>query len=266
MQLRPQDILKLDEILKPCVELTSLSLALYIVNYNDALRHKLANDLSLLLGHHLTVKRLVLRNFNGYEDKYPLPTSLETLVLMGSFLTSSTPHIRDLTILNPCCHSQSDMEGCLKFVESQAETLVSLDIDFSKNGQQPTVDSLKRMAKCLAEFNELQRFKYKVQTVHDMLVILREVMPLIAINESLNSYTIISDHCFLGYDKDILQQLQLAMKTLCIGRRRLLDFALLICADHRGGSIAIPIVEYEDLWEVVGDRCRYPESYFSKTI
>src|SRR6218665_410729 len=140
--IKPEDILKLDEILKPCVELTSLSLELYWAERNDAVRQKLANDLSLLIGHHPTLKRLVLRDFEdllvGYWDKYRLPTSLETLEVHRTILmhvdlehgkdASTTSHIRDLTISSKT--SLSDIEGYLKFVESHAETLVSLHIDF----------------------------------------------------------------------------------------------------------------------------------------
>src|SRR6218665_2894518 len=243
MRIKPEDILKLDNILKPCVELTSLSLALCANQRNDTVRRKLANNLSLLISHRPTLKRLVLDNFEdllvGYWDKYRLPTSLETLVLYNSILmrvdlepgtdASTTSHIRDIEILSfSCSVSPSEIEGYLKFVESHAETLVSLDINLSKNEHQPTVDSLKRMAKRLAQFNKLQSFKYNVRNVQDILVILRDVMPLIASNQSLNGYSISSDRCVLGYDKDILQQLQLAMKTICIGRKRLLDFAILI--------------------------------------
>src|SRR6218665_1979843 len=249
--IKPEDILKLDEILKPCVELTSLSLSLCANQRNDALQQSLANDVSLLIGHHPTLKRLVLRHFRdlivGYWDKYRLPTSLETLEFYDSSLmhvdlehgtdASTTSHIRDIEISSFLYSiSPSEIEGYLKFVESHAETLVSLDIDLSWNEHQPTVDSLKRMAKRLAQFNKLQRFKYKVRNVHDMLVILREVMPLIASNQSLNSYSITSDRCFLGCDNEILQQLQLAMKTICIGRKRLLDFAILISGGRVPGT------------------------------
>src|SRR6218665_3530539 len=263
MTIEPEDILKLDEILKPCVELTSLSLTLYTTHGTIFLRQNLAKDVSLLIGHHPTVKRLVLCKFEdlivGYEDKYPLPTSLETLVLSDSILTSTTPHIRDLMISNTCCGCQSDMERCLRFVESQAETLVSLHIDLSMNGQQPTVDRLKRMTKRLAEFNKLQRFMYRVQNLHDILEILIDVMPLIAINQSLNSYSL--DSYLWTYDREFLQALQLAMKTTCIGRRRLLDFATVIFHVDEEFQDGFPIVEYEDLWEVVGYRFHLPEDY-----
>src|SRR6218665_236395 len=226
MTIEPEDILKLDEILKCCVELTSLSLTLYTTHGTIFLRQNLAKDVSLLIGHHPAVKRLVLCKFEdlifGYEDKYPLPTSLETLVLSDSILTSTTPRIRDLTILNTRCDSQSDMERCLKFVENQAETLVSLHIDLSMNGQQPTVDRLKRMTKRLAEFNKLQRFTYRMPNVRDILEILLDVMPLIAINQSLNSYSLDSDSYLWRYDRDFLQALQLAMKAICMG-----DFLIL---------------------------------------
>jgi|SRR6218665_2953035 len=245
VRIKPEDISKLDEILKPCVELTSLSLSLCANQRNDTVRRKLANNLSLLIGHHPSLKRLVLENFEdllvGYWDQYRLPTSLETLEFKDSSLmrvdlehgTNTTSHIRDIKISSfSCSISPSEIEGYLKFVESHAETLVSLDINLSENEHQPTVDSLKRMAKRLAQFNKLQRFKYKVRSVHDMLAILRDVMPLIASNQSLNSYSIASACCLLGYDKDILQQLQLAMKTICVGRKRLLDFAKLISHCH----------------------------------
>src|SRR6218665_171342 len=251
VRIKPEDISKLDEILKPCVELTSLSLSLCGNQRNDTVRRKLANNLSLLIGHHPTLKRLVLDNFEdllvGYWDHNRLPTSLETLEFNDSSLMrvdlehgtdqSTTSHIRDIEISSLSCSlSPSEIEGYLKFVESHAETLVSLDINLSKNEHQPTVDSLKRMAKRLAQFNKLQSFKYKVRNVHNMLVILRDVMPLIAINQSLNSYSITSDRCFLGCDNEILQQLQLAMKTICIGRKRLLDFAILISGGRVPGT------------------------------
>src|SRR6218665_2153058 len=194
MTIKPEDILKWYEVLKPCVELTSLSLGLTQceAERNDAPRQKLANDVSLLIGHHPTLKRLVLHNFKdllvGYWDKYRLPTSLETLVFDHTILmhvdlehgtdASTTSHIRDLTILS--FSRLSDVEGYLKFVESHAETLVSLHFILPSCEHQPTVDSLKRMAKRLAKFNKLQRFTYHVQFAHDVLVILRDVMPLIA--------------------------------------------------------------------------------------
>src|SRR6218665_3425291 len=202
MTVHPEDSLKLDEILKPCVELTYLSLHLFTAGRNDALRQQLANDLSLLIDHLPTLKRLVLDGFQdllvGYWDKYRLPTSLETLVLKDSILTcvdlehgtdaSTTSHIRDLTISNILlCKSPSHINGYLKFVESHAETLVSLDIFVCVGEHQPTVDSLKLMAKRLAKFNKLQRFTYRVQNAHDILVILRDVMPLIAIIQSFDS-------------------------------------------------------------------------------
>src|SRR6218665_1828521 len=185
MTVHLEDILKLDEILKPCVELSSLSLRLITAERNDALRPKLANDLSLLIGHHPTLKRLVLGNFQdllvGYWDKYRLPTSLETLVLCDSVLmrvdlehgtdASTTSHIRDLTILNyeyRYFFWPSDIEGYLKFVESQAETLVSLDINLSNVQHRPTVDSLKHMAEHLAKFNKLKSFRYRVLDVDDI--------------------------------------------------------------------------------------------------
>ena len=161
-------------------------------------------------------------------------------------------------ISNTRCDSQSDMERCLKFVENQAETLVSLHIDLSMNGQQPTVDRLKRMTKRLAEFNKLQRFTYRVQNVHDILEILINVMPLIAINQSLNSYSLDSDSYLWRNNREFLQALQLAMKTTCIGRRRLLDFATVIFHVNE----EFHLVEYEDRWEVVGYRFHLPESYF----
>jgi len=129
---------------------------------------------------------------------------------------STTSHIRDLTISSSLVSkSPSDINGYLKFVESHAETLVSLHIDLSRGEHQPTVDSLKRMAKRLAKFNKLQRFTYHVQNVHDILVILRDVIPLIAVNQSLNSYSLSSDFGLLRYDRDFLQSLQLTMKTIC---------------------------------------------------
>src|SRR6218665_1821132 len=201
MVTKPEDILKLDEILKPCVELTSLSLTLPYIKQRrneclsaelyDALRQKLANDVSLLIGRHPSLKRLVLRNFEdllvGYWDKYRLPTSLEILILYDSILmrvdlengtdASIPSHIRDLTISSfVSSESPSDIEGYLKFAESHAETLVSLDIYLSGNEHQLPVDSLKRMAKRLAQFNKLQRFTYFVREVQDLLVILRDVM------------------------------------------------------------------------------------------
>src|SRR6218665_1081796 len=187
MTVHPEDSLKLDEILKPCVELTYLSLHLFTAGRNDALRQQLANDLSLLIDHLPTLKRLVLDGFQdllvGYWDKYHLPTSLETLALCDSVLmhvdfehgtdASTTSHIRDLTISSYFLYkSPSDINGYLKFVESHAETLVSLHINLSRGEHQPTVDSLKHMAKRLAKFNKLQRFTYHVQNANGILVIL----------------------------------------------------------------------------------------------
>src|SRR6218665_3639253 len=266
MTVQPEDILKLDEILKPCVKLTSLSLSLSTADRYDALGQKLANDISLLIDHHPTLKRLVLDNFKallvGYWDKYRLPTSIETLVLYHTILmrvdlehgtdSYTTSHMRDLTIsifffsVRP-----SDIEGYLKFVESQAETLVSLHINLSRCFHQPTVDSLKDMAKHLAKFNKLERFTYHVENVDDTLEILLDVIPLI---ESLNSFHLSSDSCL--DDRDFLQSLQLAMKKICIGRKGLLDFAKVIfhvgCREFQDG---IPIVEYEELSEVLGCQC-----------
>src|SRR6218665_433577 len=265
MTINLEDFLKLDEVLTPCVELTSLSLQLY--RANDALRQKLANDLSLLIGHRPTLKRLVLYKFYdllvGYWDKYRLPTSLEILVFDYTILmhvdmehvtdASTTSHIRDLTI--SCKPSLSDIEGYLKFVESQAETLVSLHIDFRFSEHHPTVDRLKRMAKRLAKFNKLQRFTYRVQRAHDILMIVRDVMPLIAVSQSLISYCITSDYG-LEYDKDILQQLQLAMKKICIGRRRVLDFGTVFLdvynAEFGDDNPAVP---YRDVSELEGYQC-----------
>jgi len=275
VKIKPEDILKLDEILKPCVELTTLRLTLSLCtsHRNDTLRQNLANDVSLLFSHHPTVHTVFFTGFEdlivGYWDKYRLPTSLETLVLLNSVLmrvdldhstdvstTSRIRHIKIASMRYSIC--PSGVEGYLKFVESHAETLVSVDINLSWNEHQATENSLKRMAKRLAQFNKLQSFTYYVRNVDDILVILREVMPLIAINQSLNSYSISSNRCFLGYDRDFLQSLRLAMKTICVGRERLLDFAMLISDGHEGSN-GIPIVEYGDLFEVVGYRCRYPE-------
>jgi len=265
VKIKPEDILKLDEILKPCVELTSLSLSLYATDGTTSLRQNLAKDVSLLIGHHPTVKRLVLYKFKdlmvGYEDKYPLPTSLETLELVDSILTSSTPHIRDLTILNTHCGSQSDMEGCLKFVESQAETLVSLDIYLSTKRDQPTVDRLKHMAKRVAQFSKLKSFAYRVENVDNILEILRDVMPLIAVNQSLNSYELRSDSDLRRYDRDFLQSLQLAMKKICVGSERLVDFATVIFLVGKKFQDGFPIVQYEDLWDVVGHQFLLAEDY-----
>src|SRR6218665_470271 len=111
--IRPEEILKLDEMLKPCVEMTSLSLTLYAAERSSALQQKLANDLSLLIGHHPTLKRLVLRNFEDHLVRYwdinCLPTSLETLEVYNSILMrvdvehSTASHIRDLTISSFLC-------------------------------------------------------------------------------------------------------------------------------------------------------------------
>src|SRR6218665_3710234 len=271
MTVQLDDILKLDEILKPCVELTSLSLSLSFASLSDAkqcdaLGQKLANDVSLLIGHHPTLKRLVLDNFKdvlvGYRDKYHLPTSLETLVLYHTTLmrvvdlehgtdASTTSHIRDLTISNffyTVC--PSDIEGYLKFVESQAETLVSLHINLSRCVHEPTVDRLKHMAKRLEKSNKLQRFTYHKENVHDLLEILLDVLPLI---ESLKSYNLSSDSCL--YDRDFIQSLQLAMKKICIGRKGLLDFAKVIFCGGGREFHSIPIVEYEELSEVLGCEC-----------
>src|SRR6218665_288734 len=204
MTIEPEDILKLDEILKPCVELTSLSLTLSTAELYDALGQRLANDLTLLIGHHPTLKRLVLHNFEDllvdHWDIYRLPISLETLVLKDTVFTcvdleygtdaSTISHIQDFTISNFFLSIwPSDREEYLKFVKSQAETLVSLHINLSRDPQ-PTVDSLKHMAKRLAKFNKLQRFTYHVKNVDDILEMLLDVMPLI---ESLNSYDHRSD-------------------------------------------------------------------------
>ena len=270
--------MKLDEILKPCVELVSLSLSLdtnhrqKLAN-DEILRQNFANDVSLLIIHHPTVKRLVFRNFEdsivGYEDKYPLPTSLETLILSDSRVyfehwtdASNTPHIRDLTIVKTSCRSQSEMEGCFRFIEGHAETLVSLHINLCMKRHQPTVDRLKRMAKCLAQFNKLQRFTYRVRNVRDILEILLDVMPLIAINQSLNSYSLDCDYEYWRYDRDFLQALQLAMKTVCVGRKRLLDFAIVIVKIGQGFQDGFPIVEYEEycrLWSVFGYQRHFPD-------
>ena len=273
IRIKPEDILKLDEILKPCVELTTLSLSLTLLlctsHRNDTLRQSLANHVSLLLSHHPTVKNVVFCGFEdlivGYWDKYRLPTSIETLAVFDSVLmhvdldhstdVSTTSRIRHILIASltySIC--PSGVEGYLKFIESHAETLVTLNIHLSWNEHQATVNGLKRMAKRLAQFNKLQSFTYYVRNVDDILVILREVMPSIAINQSLNSYSISSNRCFLGYDRDFLQSLRLAMKTACVGRERLLDYAMII-SEHHQGSNGIPIVEYEDLWEVVGYQC-----------
>jgi len=274
VEITPEDILKLDEILKPCVELTSLHLRLRLfrAERNDALRQKLANDVSLLIGRHPTLKRLVLHNFEdllvGHWDVYHLPTSLETLVLYDSILmrvdlehwtnASTTSHIRDLTISSFLTESPSDINGYLKFVESHAETLVSLDIHLCNSEHQPTVDSLKRMAKRLAQYNKLQSFKYRVQNVHDLLVILLDVMPLIAVNQSFNSYYLDS---LLSYDRDFLQSLQLAIKKICIERKGLLDFAVVDFYVDEEFADDIPTVKFEELREVIGYPCHSPDDY-----
>src|SRR6218665_209961 len=278
MRIQAEDILKLDEILKPCVELTSLSLTLSTGDLCYALGQRVANDLSLLIGHHPTLKRLVLHNFEDllvdYWDIYRLPISLETLVLKDSDLTSvglehgtdasTISHIQNLTISN-YSWDMSEIEGYLKYVESQAETLVSLHINLFLCAYQPHVHSLKHMAKFLAKFNKLQRFTYHmenvydildVQNVYDMLEILLDVMPLI---ESLKSYNLSSGSCL--YDRDLLQSLQLAMKKICIGRQGLLDFATVIfyaCQEFQDG---IFIGEYDDLLEVMGYQCHSPDDY-----
>src|SRR6218665_2658342 len=275
MTIQPEDILKLDEILKPCVALTSLSLTLSTAERYDGLGQRLANDLTLLIGHHPTLKRLVLNNFenrlDGHWDICHLPISLETLVLKDSLLTcvdlehwtdsSTISHIQDLTISNFFLSIwPSEIEGYLKFVESQAETLVSLHINLSRCEYQPTVDSLKRMAKRLAKFNKLERFTYHERNVHDILVILRDVLPLI---ESLKSYDLRSDSCLFRHDtRDSLQSLQLAMKKICIGRQGLLDFATVnfyVCREFQDG---IFIGEYEDLLEVMGYQCHSPDDEY----
>src|SRR6218665_2674430 len=147
MIIIPEDILKLDEILQPCVELTSLSLELSIAERYGAFRQKLANDVPLLIDHHPTLKRLALGNFTdlcGYWDKYRLPTSLETLLFYNTIAmrvdlehgtdASTTSHIRDLTISHFFYSiSPSDINGCIRFGESHAETLVvSLRINLSR--------------------------------------------------------------------------------------------------------------------------------------
>jgi len=274
VEITPEDILKLDEILKPCVELTSLHLRLRLfrAERNDALRQKLANDVSLLIGRHPTLKRLVLHNFEdllvGYGDIYRLPTSLETLILLNSSLmrvdlehwtnASTTSHIRNLTIMS-CLRSESPshINGYLKFVESHAETLVSLDINLCMVEHLPTVDSLKRMAKRLAQFNKLQSFKYHVQNVHDLLVILLDVLP-----QSLNSCHLCTSSCLLSYGRDFLQSLQLAMKKMCIGRKGLLDFARVDFYVDKEFADGIPTVEYDELSEVIGYSCHSSDDYY----
>jgi len=273
MTIQPEDILKLDEILKPCVALTSLSLTLSTAERYDGLGQRLANDLTLLIGHHPTLKRLVLNNFenrlDGHWDICHLPISLETLVLKDSLLTcvdlehwtdsSTISHIQDLTISNFFLSIwPSEIEGYLKFVESQAETLVSLHINLSRCEYQPTVDRLKRMAERLAKFNKLQRFTYHEKNVDDILVILRDVLPLI---ESLKSYDLRSDSCLFRHDRDFLQSLQLAMKKICIGRKGLLDFATVIFYVCREFQDGIFIGEYDDLLEVMGYQCHSPDDY-----
>jgi len=279
VKIKPEDILKLDEILKPCVELTSLSLLLCTIQRDGRpiLRQELANDVSLLIGHHPTLKRLVLKEFEdllvGYWNIYCLPTSVETLEVYNSVLmhvglghwtgASTTSHIRNLTISSSWWSpSPSDINGCLKFVESHAETLVSLHIGLCSDEHQPTVGSLKHMAKRLAQFNKLQHFTYHVLNVHDLLNILLHVMPLIAVNQSLNSYDLTSVFGLRSYDRDFLQSLQLAMKKICIGRKGLLDFAKVdffvrVAEEFEDG---IPTVEYEDLFEVIG-KCYSPDDY-----
>src|SRR6218665_549525 len=280
MRIQAEDILKLDEILKPCVELTSLSLTLSTGDLCYALGQRVANDLSLLIGHHPTLKRLVLHNFEDllvdYWDIYRLPISLETLVLKNSVLTcvdleygtdaSTISHIQNLTISNYSWH-MSEIEGYLKFIESQAETLVSLHIHLFLCDYLPHVHSLKHMAKCLAKFNKLQRFTYHmenvgdeldVQNLYDMLEILLDVMPLI---ESLKSYNLIRSSGSCLYDRDILQSLQLAMKKICIGRKGLLDFATVNFNECQEFQDGIFIGEYDDLLEVMGYQCHSSDDY-----
>src|SRR6218665_193212 len=273
MKITPEEILKLDEILKPCVELTSLHLKLRLVRAerNDALRQKLANDVSLLIGRHPTLKWLVLENFTdllvGYWDNYRLPTSLVGLALLDSMLmrvdlehwanASTTSHIRHLAIVSYLSSDcPSEINGYLKFVESHAETLVSLFIYLCSSEHQPTVDSLKRMAKRLAQFNKLQSFKYRVRNVHDLLMILLDVMPLIAVNQSLKSYTLRTSPRSFSYDRDFLQSLQLAMKKICIGRKGLLDFARVDLHVDEEFAEDLPTIEYEELREMIGYPCR----------
>jgi len=266
IRIEPEDILKLDRILKPCVHLTALTLTLNHGNYHldDNLRQNLANDVSLLISHHPTIKRLCLIDFRdlivGYGYKYCLPTSLDTLALHNCVLTHvdlehwtdacTKSHIEDLLISGRCSNCPSDTDGILKFVEKLAESLVSLHMDLSANEHQPTVDHLKRMAKRLAKFDKLQRLTYHVQNVRDILEILRDVMP--SINQSLHAYTLC---CLLGCNKDFLRSLQLEMKAMCIERKRLLDFASLVFYVDEDFQDGIPIVKFEDLWGVMGFQC-----------
>lgn len=265
--VEPEHIFKLDEILKPCVELASLTLILRHGRHrlNGRLRENLANDVSLLISHHPTIKELVFWGFRdliaGYGDKYRLPPLLESFKVVDCVLTLvdwehwanayTTSSIRHLTIARRCLSRVSDGDGLLKFVEKHAETLVSLGIQI--NILQPTMDILKRMIKHLAKFNRLQSFTFYVDNVRDMLEFLRDITPSIAVNQSLNSYDLDSCAALLEYDKDFLQSLQAAMMAMCIQRRRLLDFATVTYMDNEDHD-GIPLVEYEGLHGVAGCR------------
>jgi len=90
------------------------------------------------------------------------------------------------------------------------------------------------------------------------LEILLDVLPLI---ESLKSYNLSSDSCLC--DRDFLQSLQLAMKKICIGRKGLLDFAkVILYVGGREFQDGIPIVEYEELSEVLGCQCHLLDGYY----
>src|SRR6218665_3087549 len=87
VRIKPEDISKLDEILKPCVELTSLSLSLCANQRNGTVRRKLANNLSLLIGHHPSLKRLVLENF---EDL--LHSKICVVIVTANLLVQPNSH------------------------------------------------------------------------------------------------------------------------------------------------------------------------------
>ena len=90
---------------------------------------------------------------------------------------------------------------------------------------------------------------------------MRDVMPLIAVNQRLNSYELKSDSYLRRYDRDFFQSLQLAMKKICSGGERLLDFAIVSFCVYEEFEDGIPTVEYEDLCEVIG-QCHSAGFYY----
>jgi len=85
---------------------------------------------------------------------------------------------------------------------------------------------------------------------------------LIAINQSFNSYDISSDSGLLTYNGDFLQALQLAMKKICMGRRRVLDFGTVFLeVDDAEFGDGNPTVQYQDVCELEGYQCHSDDYY-----